>query len=86
MDISKAYQLIVDKLFSWMDGFVRMLPNIFLATLILVLGFFIAKRLKKVAARFIKKMVVNVTLHNLLISIVYVFLLGIVIFFCPKRT
>jgi len=80
MDISKAYQLIVDKLFSWMDGFVRMLPNIFLATLILVLGFFIAKRLKKVAARFIKKMVVNVTLHNLLISIVYVFLLGIVIF------
>ncbi|MEO6521909.1 MAG: mechanosensitive ion channel [Mucilaginibacter sp.] len=80
MDINNAYQLIVDKLTLWAKDLIKILPNIALAALILVLGFFIAKvvsnAIKKVFRRFIK----NETLDNLFGSLVYIFLLGIVVF------
>ena len=46
MDVNKAYHLIMDKLTTWMDELIRMLPNIFLAAIALVLGFFVAKKLR----------------------------------------
>ncbi|MBL4675928.1 MAG: mechanosensitive ion channel [Mucilaginibacter sp.] len=80
MDIDKAYKLISDKLFLWLKDLIRILPNIALAALILVIGFYLAKivsgGLKKVFRRFVK----NEALDNLFGSLVYVFLLGIIIF------
>jgi len=40
MDINEAYKLVMQKLTAWMHGFIKMLPNILLATVILVIGFF----------------------------------------------
>ncbi len=51
MDINKAYQIIANKLLLWLKELIRLLPNIALATLVLVLGFFIAKWLKKIACK-----------------------------------
>ena len=47
MDINKAYQLIVNKLMLWLRDFVKLLPNIAIAALILVLGFYVSKWIKK---------------------------------------
>lgn len=80
MDISKAYDLIVGKLTQWLQDFIRLLPNLFLATVILVLGIFIARRIKKISSKLIGKVSNNNALNNLLTSVVYVFLIGIVIF------
>jgi small-conductance mechanosensitive channel len=80
MDINKAYELIRDKLTLWLKEIIRLLPNIALAALILVLGFFIAKWLKNLTGKVSKKIIHNETLRNLLTSLVYIFLLGITIF------
>ena len=80
MDINKAYELIRDKLTLWLKEIIRLLPNIALAALILVLGFFIAQWLKNLTGKVSKKIIHNETLRNLLTSLVYIFLLGITIF------
>ncbi|MEO6228757.1 MAG: mechanosensitive ion channel family protein [Ferruginibacter sp.] len=80
MEVNKMYQLIVEKLSTWMKDLVRMLPNILLATVILVVGLFLAKKAKKIAARIICKFSSNSTLNSLIDSIIYIFSVGIVIF------
>jgi small-conductance mechanosensitive channel len=80
MDLSKAYEIIANKLSVWLKEFIRLLPNIALATLILVLGFFIAKWVKKLACKVLRRFVHNETLNELFSSLVYIFSLGITIF------
>ncbi|MFD0764627.1 mechanosensitive ion channel family protein [Mucilaginibacter lutimaris] len=80
MDINNAYQLIVDKLTLWAKDLIRLLPNIALAALILVVGFFIAKSVKNGLKKLIRRFIHNETLDNLFSSLIYIFLLGIVIF------
>lgn len=80
MDINNAYQLIIDKLTLWAKDLIRLLPNIALAALILVLGFFIAKSVKNGLRKVIRRFIHNETLDNLFSSLIYIFLLGIVIF------
>lgn len=80
MDVNKAYHLIMNKLTVWMDELIKMLPNIFLATIVLVLGFFVAKRIKKFAAKIITRFSENKTLNGLFASIIYIFFIGITLF------
>jgi len=80
MDLDKAYQIIANKLSIWLKEFIRLLPNIALATLILVFGFFIAKWLKKLACKVLNRFIHNETLNSLFSSLVYIFSLGITIF------
>ncbi len=80
MDINEAYKLIMQKLTEWMQGFVKMLPNILLAAVVLVIGLFLAKRIKKIAAKLIARVSSNTTLNNLFTSIIYIFFIGITLF------
>lgn len=78
--MNKAYDLISEKLTLWLHELIKLLPNIALAAVILVIGFFIAKWLKKFVLRFLTKTLTNLTLVTLFTSLIYIFLLGIVIF------
>ncbi|MEP6684447.1 MAG: mechanosensitive ion channel [Parafilimonas sp.] len=80
MDFNTAYKLIVQKLTLWLHSVIKMLPNILLAAIVLVIGFFVAKWIKKIAARIVNKILRNTTLSSLLTSIIYIFFLGITIF------
>lgn len=80
MDLNKAYQLIVQKLTLWLRDLIRLLPNIAVAALILVVGFFIAKLARNLARRLFKRIHHNETLKSLFTSLVYIFLLGVTIF------
>lgn len=80
MDLNHAYQLIVDKLTSWARDLIRITPNIALAAIILVLGFFVAKTIRNFVKKIIHRFITNRTLDNLFSSLIYIFLLGIVIF------
>lgn len=80
MDINEAYQLIMQKLTTWVHGFIKMLPNILLATVILVVGLFLAKRIKRVAVKLIAKASSNTTLNGLFASIIYIFFIGVTFF------
>jgi small-conductance mechanosensitive channel len=80
MDINKAYDIIVDKLSFWLKETIRLLPNIALASIILVIGFFVAKWCRKIAAKVFKRIIHNEALNNLFTSLVYIFLLGVTFF------
>lgn len=80
MEISKAYDLIVNKLSGWLNELVRMLPNILLAAIVLVLGLFLARTVRNVAKKLIAKISHHSTLNNLLASIIYITFVGIAIF------
>ncbi len=80
MDINKAYQIIIAKLTLWLREIIRLLPNIVIAIIILVLGFFIAKGVKKIARKILSKFLSNQTITSLFTSIAYIFFMGVVIF------
>ena len=80
MDIKKFSDLISEKLTYWLESLIKLLPNIFLAVVVLVLGLFIAKFIRKIAHKLFAKISKNITLNNLFSSIVYLTIIGIVIF------
>ncbi len=80
MDINKISNLITEKLTVWIEAIIKLLPNIALAAIVMVLGFYVAKFIRKIGAKLINKVSNNVTLNNLFSSIIYFIFLGIVIF------
>ena len=80
MNFSTAYKLINQKITLWLHELIKLLPNILLATVILVLGFFIAKWIKNFVSKVVHKFLPNVTLGNLFTSVVYIFFLAVTVF------
>lgn len=80
MDLNNAYQLVMQKLEKWLHDFVKLLPNIFFAAVVLVIGFFIAGWIKKLAAKLIAKVSHNTTLNGLFAAVVHIFFIGIALF------
>lgn len=80
MNFENAYQLVVDKLMVWAKELIRLLPNIALAALIIVVGSYLVKALRNVLLKIIGRVIGNKTLLNLFGSLIYIFLLGIVLF------
>lgn len=80
MNVTQAYQMISEKLSTWLRELIKLLPNIVLAAVILTLGFFISKWIKKAASKLFTKILNNPTLVSLFTSMVYVFLLAVTLF------
>ncbi len=80
MDFDKAYNLIMDKLTTWLNELIKLLPNILLSAIILVIGIFIAKKIRKISNKIIARFSQNVTLNSLFSSIIFIFFIGIVLF------
>ena len=54
-DFNKITDLIYGKLNFWLEAIIKLLPNIFLAAIVLVLGIFIAKFIKNLRLRLFLK-------------------------------
>ncbi|RYE29987.1 MAG: mechanosensitive ion channel [Sphingobacteriaceae bacterium] len=80
MDFNKAYQLISYKISTWMNDFVRLLPNILVSALLLVIGIYAAKLIRKVAANLIQRISDNRALNNLFTSVIYIFVIAVTVF------
>lgn len=80
MDISNAYNLIMQKINLWTKEFIKLLPNILIAAIILVVGFLLANLVQKLARKFFTKVSHNKALNRLFSTLVYVFMVGVTIF------
>lgn len=80
MDINNAYQLVSEKLVIWVKEFIKLLPNFALAALVLTLGVFFSRILKRIVFKLIKRVSHNETINNLAASFTYVLAIGITIF------
>lgn len=72
MDFEKAYQLIESKLILWLREFIRLLPNIVIASIVLVLGVYLARVIRNFSAKIFHRFTQHETISNLFSSVVYV--------------
>ncbi|NRT12118.1 mechanosensitive ion channel family protein [Flavobacterium sp. 14A] len=79
-DLNKMSELLNDKLVSWGEMIIKLLPNIVIAAIVLVIGLYIAKFIKRLTAKLVAKISTNITLNNLFSSVVYFAFIGIVLF------
>ena len=84
MNLEQAFHLVFDKLQLWLAELIKMLPNLALATVILVVGLFLAKRIRSLAKKIFKKFSLTSTLVGLAVNFVYILFIGIVIFTALK--
>lgn len=80
LDIEKIYNIVSEKLESWVDELISMLPNLALAALVFVLGIFFSKMLRRFALRIITRTSKQQTLNRLFASFIYVFGIGVTLF------
>lgn len=80
MNFNEISDLISGKLTSWLEAIIKLLPNIVLAAVVLVIGFYIAKFVRNIAKKVIGKISHNITLNNLFGSVIYLVVIGIVVF------
>lgn len=84
MDIDYAFEHLLEKLNTWFTTLIGMLPNLLIASLILVFGFYLARAIRRQVNRRIRKFFPTITLADLSINLIYVFCLGVVIFSALK--
>lgn len=80
MDLEKAYNIIADKMEIWLSKLVSLLPNLIVASIILVVGLFISKYIKNLFFKGISKVIAHKNLANLATSIFHLVLIGITVF------
>lgn len=78
MNLQKIYDLIVSKLLEWIEDIITMFPNLILASIVLIIGFFISKWLGKKTQGILKRITKIDIISNLFGSVVYAVFLGIV--------
>lgn len=79
-NINGAYNLVADKLETWIETFIRMLPNLAMALLVLIAFYVLGKLIRNAVKKLLKKATDNQTIINLLETIVGVMIIGIGIF------
>ncbi len=80
MDIEHAYNLITEKLLLWAEAFIKLLPNLFISAIVLVLGIFLASRIKKIAYKLTLRFSKRNMISNLFASVIHIFFIGITLF------
>lgn len=79
--INNALDLLLQKLSNWGEHLVLMLPNIFIALVLLIATFYIARLLRKWIERFINRFSHSAALNNLITTLIYIAILLVGFFF-----
>nr|MBC7611808.1 mechanosensitive ion channel family protein [Pseudopedobacter sp.] len=80
MNLDKAYNLLSEKLISWFDSIIKLLPNLALAAIVIVLGIFISKLLRRYSLRMIRRFSKLETINKLFASFMFIIGIGITLF------
>lgn len=77
LNIEKAYNIIINKVESWTETFISMLPNLVTCILLLILFWLLAKLTRKLILKLSKKISDNAALNKLLGTIAFISILGV---------
>jgi small conductance mechanosensitive channel len=80
MDFNKAYNLLSEKLESWLEALILILPNFVLALLILICFFFLAKGIRALIVKYIPKVSHIDTINQVIATITYVVVICVGLF------
>ena len=80
LGLPRAYGLLEEKLIGWYKAAVKLLPDLVVATLVIIAFYFLAKLAQNLLERLLDKLKTTVTLSRLLSSLVFVIVFGIGVF------
>ena len=80
-DINNALELLLDKLQVWGNQIILLLPNIFVAILLLIITFYLARVIRNALDNVISRFSHSAALNNLISTLLYLMLLLIGFFF-----
>lgn len=80
MDINKALELIQHKLVAWLHALIKMLPNLLLAVLILIIGFYLSKIVSRFAKKVFSQLSHGAVITNLFVTFIYLTCIGVTLF------
>ena len=76
MNLEEGYKLVTEKLESWLNTAIEMLPNLAAAILVLIVFYFIASIIKKYAGKVLHKVTNNKTIVGLAQTVLGVAVIG----------
>jgi len=79
-DINKIWELLSDKIETWLELFIKNLPNMVAALLVFLLFWILAKHISKLFSKILKKVTPHVALRNLSSSLVFIAIFSLGIF------
>lgn len=69
LQLKESFQLLVDKIFFWMDKMVLSIPNIILVLIALFIGLKLIKLVKRIITRIISSRIENIGVQHLIINV-----------------
>ena len=76
-DITKAVNILINKITLWLEQLTSMLPNMVVAVLVLFLFFFLARIAKSISRKVLQKVSDKEAINNLFATIIYLLVLGL---------
>lgn len=80
MDLNATFTDLVDKLQGWLEGLILLLPNLLVATLIVLVTVFVARGVRRVVRNLLDRTSSYEQVNHLLATIVYVVVLAVGVF------
>ncbi len=80
MTLEDIYMLLSEKLINWFRELIRLLPNMLLAAVVLTIGLFLSRFVKKLSLKLIRKVSGIETVNQLFSSFIYIAFIGIIFF------
>lgn len=77
MDISKYYNIIVEKLIEWTEQFAKLLPNFVLAIIVLVVFLFVGKLIRNISEKLLNRTLKNRSLSSIVSKVIYIIVITI---------
>ncbi|WP_027126800.1 mechanosensitive ion channel family protein [Gelidibacter mesophilus] len=79
-EINKSFDLLLDKLVGWMNSIVESLPNLILATIVLLAAYFLSKYVSKLTMRLVGSRVKQKSVSNIIARLVTVVVIMVGLF------
>lgn len=77
MEISKYYNIVVEKLIEWTEQFAKLLPNFVLAIIVLVVFVFVGKLIRNISEKLLNRTLKNRSLSSLVSKVIYIIVVTI---------
>jgi len=74
------YRIIENKVSTWVEELIALLPNFALAALVLIIGIFLAKRIRNISANLANRISDRAIVNNLFVSFIHIMSLAVVFF------
>ncbi len=75
--IEKAFNIVAEKLNTWLENTIAMLPNVLVAFLILILFYLLARFIRIISKRVLNRISERASINNLISSILFIVTLSI---------